>query len=240
MRKFSGFKPGKVRHIKLPAPLFSDLLPLIDDLAELHVTLFSFWALSQKDGNFRYLRQRDFVNSTTLMDSLSAAAPDTSPETTLNQALKQAVKRGTLLRAEVEIEGRNEALYFVNSATGRTAIESIQADHWQPGDAHNPVEILPERPNIYQLYEANIGAITPMIADELKDAETEFPGFWLQEAVQLAVEHNKRNWRYIRAILDRWDREGRDRGFTGGPAQQKGQKYISGRYAAFINNDPDK
>ena len=43
-----------------------------------------------------------------------------------------------------------------------------------------------------------------MIAEELKDSETEFPGFWLQEAVQLAVEHNKRNWRYIRAILDRW------------------------------------
>ena len=64
MRKFNGFKPGKVRHIKLPAPLFSDLLPLIDDLPELHVTLFCFWALSQKDGTFRYLRQRDFVNST--------------------------------------------------------------------------------------------------------------------------------------------------------------------------------
>ena len=240
MRKFSGFKPGKVRHLKLPASLFSELLPLIDDLAELHVTLFCFWALSQKEGRFRYLRLRDFANSQILMDSLNAAAPDTNTEVTLTEALERAVKRGTLLRAEVEIEGREEALVFVNSAAGRTAIENIRAGHWQPGDAHNPVEILPERSNIYQLYEANVGAITPMIAEELKDSEAEFPDFWLYEAVQLAVEHNKRNWRYIRAILDRWDREGRDRGFTGGPAQQNGQKYISGRYAAFIDNQSDE
>ena len=95
------------------------------------------------------------------MDSLSTAAPDTPPETTLAQALEQATKRGTLLRAEVELEGRDEALYFVNSATGRSAIENIRAGHWQPGDTHNPVEILPERPNIYQLYEANIGGHHP-------------------------------------------------------------------------------
>ena len=73
MKTFSGFPPGKVRSIGLPEPVFTELLPIIDDLAELHVTLFSFWALYQKDGNFRYLRQRDFTQSATLMESLSAA-----------------------------------------------------------------------------------------------------------------------------------------------------------------------
>ena len=60
MQKFEGFKSGKFRHIKVPAPFFSELLPLIDDLAELKVTLFCLWAFSQKDSRFRYLRQRDF------------------------------------------------------------------------------------------------------------------------------------------------------------------------------------
>ena len=239
MRKFSGFKPGKVRHIKLPSPLFSDLLPLIDDLAELQVTLFSFWALHQKDGSYRYLRLRDYRENTALMDSLKTAHPEADPEAMLAQALHRAVERESLLQAQVTLENRAETLYFVNSDAGRKAIENIRAGHWQPGDTHNPVEILPERPNIYQLYEANIGAITPMISEELKEAEAEFPIFWLEEATRLAVEHNKRNWRYIRAILDRWEREGRDRGLTGGSAQPNGQQYISGRYAGFIDNQPE-
>lgn len=239
MNKFRGFKPGKVRHIKLPSPFFSDLLPLIDDLAEMQVTLFSFWALYQKEGRYRYLRLRDYRENATLMNSLQAAAPDAEVNTTLDHALNRAIQRETLLRADVQLEDRVEALFFVNSAAGRKAVKNIQAGRWQPGDINNPVEILPERPNIYLLYEANIGAITPMIAEELKDAEAEFPTFWLEEAVRLSVEHNKRNWRYIRAILDRWDREGRDRGLTGRSAQSNGQQYISGRYAAFIDNQPE-
>lgn len=239
MQKFDGFKAGKVRQIKVPAPLFSDLLPLIDDLAELHVTLFSVWALLQKDGDKRYLRQRDFEQSDTLMQSLSAAAPEANPADTLASALERAVERGTLLCVEITLDKQTEPLYFMNSAAGRAAARLVEAGEWQPGDANNPIEILPERPNVYQLYEANIGSITPMIADELKDAEAEFPTFWLEDAVRLAVEHNKRNWKYIRAILDRWEREGRDRGLTGRFAQPDGQKYI-GRYAPFINNTPDE
>ena len=72
-----------------------------------------------------------------------------------------------------------------------------------------PVELLPERPNLFRLYEANVGTITPMLAEELKDAEASFPHAWLEEAIQLAVEHNVRNWRYIRAILERWVRKER-------------------------------
>ena len=236
MQKFDGFPPGKFRQIRLPAPFFSDLLPLIDDLAELKVTLFCFWALHQKDGTFRYLRLRDFHENTDLLEGLKAV----SPEATLEDALARAVDRGTLLSIDVQQDNQTDRLYFLNSAAGRQALENIKAGHWQPGDSHNPVEILPERPNVYQLYEANIGTITPMLADELKDAEAEFPTFWLEEAVQLAVQHNKRNWRYIRAILDSWDREGRERGLAGGSAQEDRQKYISGKYAAFIDNYPDE
>jgi DNA replication protein len=239
MQKFDGFKAGKVRQIKVPAPLFSDLLPLIDDLAELHVTLFCVWALLQKEGDKRYLRQRDFVQSDTLTQSLRAATPDADPADSLAHALSRAIERGTLLCVEITLDKQAEPLYFMNTPTGRAAAEMVGAGQWRPGDEHNPIEILPERPNVYQLYEANVGSITPMIADELKDAEAEFPTFWLEEAVRLAVEHNKRSWKYIRAILDRWEREGRDRGLTGRFAQPDGQKYV-GRYAPFINNTPDE
>ncbi len=240
MQKFDGFKPGKVRQVKVPTSFFSDLLPLVDDLAELKVLLFAMWALQQKEGEHRYLRYGDFVENPTLLASLETATTNDDVEATLDDALDQAVKRGALLRVEITLAEGLEAFYFINSPVGRTAADELKAGHWQPGDAQNSVEILPERPNIYQLYEANIGVLTPMVAEELKSAEADFPATWLEEAIRLAVQHNKRGWKYIRAILDRWDREGKDRGLTGGPAQPEGQKYVSGKYATYIDNTPDR
>jgi DNA replication protein len=232
MSTFDGFQHSKDRQVKIPATFFSDLLPLIDDLAELKVVLFAMWALPQKESGARYLRPGDFANDSALMTGLQATQPDTAPDEILAQALNQSVARGALLR----IEKQGEPLYFMNSPAGRSAVADLEAGRWLPGDAHNPVEILPERPNIFQLYEANIGSITPMLAEELKDAAAEFPAAWLEEAMRLAVEHNKRSWRYVRAILDRWHREGKDRGFTAESDQQSGEKYVSGKYAAFIDN----
>jgi len=66
--------------------------------------------------------------------------------------------------------------------------------------------------NIYQLYESNIGALTPMIADSLDDAEKLYDHQWIVDSIKLAVEHNKRNWKYCEAILKRWKEEGKDEG----------------------------
>lgn len=66
-----------------------------------------------------------------------------------------------------------------------------------------------ERPSIYQLYEQNIGLLTPMIASQLEDAEDHYPADWIEAAFSEAVQRNKRNWKYISAILRRWETEGR-------------------------------
>ena len=69
-----------------------------------------------------------------------------------------------------------------------------------------------EKPNIFALYEQNIGLLTPMIAEELKEAEKLYPVSWIEEAFKEAVSLNKRNWRYISRILERWASEGKDSG----------------------------
>jgi DnaD/phage-associated family protein len=240
MQKFDGFKHGKVRQVKVPAPFFSELLPLVDDLAELKVLLFAMWAMQQKEGDYRYLRYGDFVENSSLLAGLEPIKTNDDVEATLDAALDRAVEREALLRVEIPLAGEIEAFYFMNTPTGRTAADNLKAGLWRPGDADNPVEILPERPNIFTLYEANIGSLTPMIAEELKAAEAEFPAFWLEDAVRLAVQHNTRRWKYIRAILDGWEKEGKDRGLTGKSNQSDGKRYISGKYAAFINNNPDE
>ena len=48
-----------------------------------------------------------------------------------------------------------------------------------------------------------------MVAEELKEAEAQYPAEWIGEAFQIAVENNKRSWSYARKILQRWQTEGR-------------------------------
>ena len=67
-------------------------------------------------------------------------------------------------------------------------------------------------PNIFRLYEENIGPITPMIADILKDIEVTYPNKWIDEAMQIAIKKNNRNLQYIEGILKRWQKEGKDDG----------------------------
>ncbi|HOC23150.1 MAG TPA: DnaD domain protein, partial [Anaerolineaceae bacterium] len=69
---------------------------------------------------------------------------------------------------------------------------------------------LEERPNIYKLYEAHIGPLTPIMAEMLKEDEAEYPYEWIEAAVAEAVERNKRSWRYVRAILNAWKERGRE------------------------------
>ena len=52
-------------------------------------------------------------------------------------------------------------------------------------------------------------ALTPLIADSLTDLEETYSPEWLEEAIQVAVAYNKRSLKYIEAILNRWQTEGR-------------------------------
>lgn len=206
MTPFNGFPPGKNSTVSIHAQFFSEVLPMIDDLAELKVILFCYWALLQKEGHYRYLCRTDFCNDATLMTGL--AQNGSSPQAALDTALARAIEHGILLAADVVMDGVEERLYFVNTARGRTAVQQIAAGRWQ-ADGNHQVEILPERPNIYTLYEENIGPLTPGIAERLKDAEQDYPYEWIVEAINQAIESNVRRWKYISAILERWKKEGK-------------------------------
>lgn len=205
---FSGFPEGKVRLVPIPSPFFQELLPQIDHLGELKTTLFAFWLLDRVEGAFRYLRAEDFLADDHFVQAI-ASNPKHAPAQ-LEEALRRAVSRGTLLEATVDVEKRPERLYFLNSPRGRAAITAIQRGEWRySGDVQHPLEIRDDLPNIYRLYEENIGLLTPLIAEELKEAESAYPAEWIEDAVRIAVENNARNWRYVSAILNRWKEKGR-------------------------------
>jgi DnaD/phage-associated family protein len=74
---------------------------------------------------------------------------------------------------------------------------------------HHRLSVEVERPNIYTLYEQNIGLLLPLVAEELREAEEQYPWEWVEAAFREAVQQNKRKWSYIRAILKRWEIEGK-------------------------------
>lgn len=63
---------------------------------------------------------------------------------------------------------------------------------------------------VSRLYSENISEITSPIADELRDFTENYHGEveWISLAFGEALSLNKKNWRYIRAILEDWDRKG--------------------------------
>jgi DnaD/phage-associated family protein len=72
-----------------------------------------------------------------------------------------------------------------------------------------------KRSNVFQLYEEVIGPLTPLVAQELEEAERLYPYEWLEEALREAALLNKRSWRYASRILQRWATEGRTRETAG-------------------------
>jgi DNA replication protein len=208
MKGFSGFPDGKQRVTAVPNLFFSELLPIIDNLAELKVTLYAFWALTQKEGQVRYLRLADFLNDAAF---LRALGPNTQMAAeALLDGVERAVARGVFLHVNIESAEGKLDLYFLNTEKGRAAVEGITRGEWRPlPDEAEPISLLVERPNVFVLYEQNIGALTPLIADELRDAEQTYPLRWIEDAIKLAVANNVRKWRYVLSILERWRQEGK-------------------------------
>ncbi len=209
MKKFAGFPEGKVHLTPIPAPFFTELLGEIDALEELKVMLYVFWRLDRTEGTFRYLRWEDFCGDARFLAGLGEDPQQA--EAALRQGLERAVARGSLLPAQVELGDGPKELYFLNSPKGRAAVSAIARGEWRPsGEPQAPVELSLEPPNIFRLYEEHIGPLTPLLADALGEAEDRYPSQWFEEAFRIAVEANKRSWRYVEAILRRWLEEGRD------------------------------
>jgi DnaD/phage-associated family protein len=229
---FPGFQDGKQALIPIPAEFFSDLLPQIDHLGELQVTLYAFWVLARREGTFRYLSKREMAKDERLMTALTS--PGLTPEAALAEALERAVTRGTLLHVGLEFDQGVEDFYFVNSAKGRAAVSAAVNGEWSPsGDPLIPLSLVVERPNVYTLYEQNIGPLTPMLAERLRDAERQYPAGWIEEAIGIAVENNVRKWRYIEAILEAWEQRGKDEREDRGDSEKARRRYIQGKLADY-------
>ena len=223
---FNGF-PDRVRSVPAPAPLFGVLLEQIDDIAELKCLLRVLWLLQQKKGYPRFVTHSEALADRTLATAIG------SEDDAIARTLEACVRRGTLAMAIIPIdgerEGTEERLYALNTNRDRSALTRAASDafvvgHSQTEPTPEPWDATIERPNIFALYESNIGMLSPMIADELKEAEELYPTDWIEDAFREAAVQNVRNWRYIVRILENWEREGRRRGQGDGKSRRYSTK----------------
>ncbi len=202
----------------LPDVFFRKLLAEINSLAELKVTLCALWRVEHMEGPFRALSEADFDPREL---GLSLAE--------VRSGLEAARQRGSLLRSEHEAQ----ALYFVDSPQGRSAAQAFAEHGWPEasGLGSRPLE----RTNVFRLYEENIGPLTPLIADALNDAEATYGPQWVADAIELAVKHNKRSWKYCEAILKRWKEEGRAEKQSGRDDQASVQHDVEDKIKKFVD-----
>ena len=234
MKGFAGFPEGRQPYTPVPNLFFSELLPAIDNLGELKVTLYVFWLLAQQKGERRYVADEALKADDRLMVGLSA--PGLSPGEALHDALERAVARGTLLRVSTGSESRRRRWYFVNSERGRRAVDDLVAGRWVPVELEQPVQLQAQRPNIFVLYEQNVGPLTPLLSEELMEAEDSYPAQWIEDAFREAVELNKRSWRYVQRILERWAAEGKEDERHQRGDERDRRRFIEGEYADYIEH----
>ncbi len=221
MKKFNGFTSSET-FTPIPDSFYHQLLNEIEAADELKVTVYALWRMEHIEGAFKALCQTDFDPG-----GLGLSADEVA------QGLEKAVQRGSLLRSQHEAD----VFYFLNSPRGRAAAEAFAKGQWRESARILSAPI--EHPNIFKLYEENIGALTPLIADMLREAEKEYPDVWFKEAFEIAVAKNARHWRFVEAVLKRWKDKGKDGKKDQQDAGDSLGRYTEGEFAEYLKRDDD-
>jgi DnaD/phage-associated family protein len=218
MSDFPGFTSSET-FTQIPDSLIH-LLKEVNDIAELKVTLYAIWRVEHIEGHFRGLWESDFEENAL---GLSGGK--------IRSGLGKAVQRATLLRREREAR----VIYFLNSPRGRLSAEAFEQGQWSESAMGSSTPI--KKSNLFKLYEENIGALTPLLSDMLREAEKNYPAAWFEEAFEIAVSRNIRNWKYVEAILTRWKEKGKDERKDQQNPVKDADRYTDSEFAEFINRD---
>jgi DNA replication protein len=127
------------------------------------------------------------------------------------RAVDRAVTNGSLFRITTGAATNRETYVVPASTRTRTLVERLRS-----GDAGTIPEmgfpseanISVYRPNVFAFYEQYLGPLTPLVADQLRDAERSYPRLWIEEAILAAADSQTRSWRYIETMLTRWEETG--------------------------------
>jgi DNA replication protein len=205
-------------HSVLPRSFLLRVLTQVEDLAELRAILYVSYVMEETGARSVSLERLLSVEATQIV------AHERSPEPgriRVQRALDRAVVNGHLLRLRTLERGRSSTAYLLATPENEDVVERLEA-----GDAAAAAELDIDpahtlelyRPNIFVLYERHLGPLTPLVAEQLREAEQQYPREWIEGAMEQAAGYNRRTWRYVESILARWEEEGPPRGI--GPRER--------------------
>jgi DNA replication protein len=244
---FPGFAAPQARLVAVPDEFFVRLLPQLDHLGELKLLLHVFWLLTNRESDQRHVVEQELYDDPGLLKSMRAGQSRSAADL-LRDALERAVVRRVLLRVQVNDAGAPQVWYFLNSPAGRRALATARVATLPAADglpagadaagAGGEPPLHADVPTVFSLYEQNIGLLTPLIADALRAAEEHYPAGWVRDAIRESAERNRRSWRYIQRILERWETEGRgDATNRSGPwPPANADRYTQGRYGRLVQS----
>lgn len=195
MGSFHGFS-AKDSRVEIPSNFFTELLEEIENLHALKILLLAFHKAGGTEDQISY-----FIPHSMSAEHFS------EDQTAFWQGLAFAIEQNWLLDIETEIEGDQTRICLLNTPKNAAAVEALQEGKitlTSRGELTNS-----QRPDIFTLYEKNIGPLTPIIADSLKELEANYPPEWISKAIQTSVKNNARSLRYIEVVLQNWQEEGK-------------------------------
>jgi DnaD/phage-associated family protein len=247
----------------VPDLFFARYLPRLGHADDIKVFLHVHWRIHRRPrGTVPAVRHADLVSDPTLARSLTPGAGTAATARTgwpsiaglgergpgaadaptardgpeaLNAALDRLVAAGLLLAAEIG-DGRARARWiFRNDPSGRRARDRAVAEGLP---IEVPAGVAPaghsDGASIFTLYEENIGPLTPLLAEELAEAEATYSPRRIEAAFKAAVEANVRRWSYVRAILERMTTE-KDDGTSRYAGVSAREKYLGGDNAGYVD-----
>ena len=75
------------------------------------------------------------------------------------------------------------------------------------------------------------------ILSMLKEAEELYKEEWFEEAITIAVKNNKRNWKYVEAILKRWKEDGTHGQKDQQSSKKSSERYTDSQFSEFLKRD---
>ena len=248
MKPFAGF-PSPTEATPVPEAFYSEILPRLTSLAEAKVFLVALRRIRRRKGAIRWVTARELASAPEMGGIAETAPPDRE-----RPIPDDAAAEGSQVESPAAIPDAMHAFadaqvflsvplddgdvaYFLNDSEGRRAVDrilagdaSIELAARRTGQASSSQESSPGE--IFQLYEDTIGPVPGVgMAQELSEAEQEYPAAWIREAFLEAATQNARSWAYVRSVLRNW----RDRGKGDGETRRRPAKdYRGGQYGKVV------
>ena len=228
--------------VPVPREFFDEILPAIREIAEAKVLLAVYRLLTEPEWRDGMLPEASLYADELLASGLRPVGGSRPAEEHVRKGIELAVARGALLRVRVVAGEMGESWLLPGTPANRRRLHLIEAGHATLPPSvvavAGPARIEPERPNVFRLYEQNVGLVTPIIADQLIEALELYPEPWIEDAIHEAVSYNRRQWRYIQRVLERWATEGRgneaDRRHGRPAAPFDPDRHLRGKYAPIF------